>query len=284
MNRLPCNSLRFIKTFLLKDFWFSHGRVLHGSSLSESLRFCFWRSNIALLARNIDKFCYAKLQFLRGVSVVCGDSRLFSLCVSSNWRCVIELLARFVPTVNSMFNSFNHLLISTAVLIVFRLWGLSWNWSTLIFFRFSELILILACIGSKNVVWQPGFWPSVHRRQRCSELSLGLNFVFDRWYFYGCHLDLVSGLLFTRRNYSATVDTLLWSCRFLCLRNQSNSCDISRPERVIQYVDWMIYCWVIQTTCTCLAYDWYSVSFVLWLKVLKTLSSVHRFEGWIFRY
>ena len=278
MNWLSGYSLCFVvESFLLKDLRLSDRRLLHGCCLGKAFSLRFRRSNVALLTGNINKLCNAEFQFLRGISVLRGDSRFLSLYAIPNRCSVIELLTRFVPAVNSMLHSLDHLLVSATILIAFSLWSFSWNRSTVIVFNFSEIIFTPTCISPKNVVWQPGFCACVYCRQWCGELSLSNNFVFNRRQFGWWHLALVSRLPFTWRNNSAAINTLLRSCWFLCLRNQSNSSYISWLKWIIKYVYWVIDGRIVQATCACLAYNRYSVSFILCLKMLKTLSGVHRF-------
>ena len=161
MNRLSWWSLWFFNTFLFKDFWLPHWRLLEWCSLSKSLCLRFWWRNIAPLAGDLNEFGDTELQFLGWIFCVCGDGWFVSHCIDSRWGCVVELLPGFVPTVNSVLNSLNHLLVRTAVLIAFRLRGLSGNRSTVVFFSFPELVFIPACVRPQNVIWQLDFWSCV---------------------------------------------------------------------------------------------------------------------------
>jgi len=187
---LSCEALWLVYALLMQKLWSSDWRLLQGCSLRFDSILSFRWGYVTLLAWDLNEFGDSYFQSLRGICFVVGygKSWLFTEYVSSGWSGIIELLARFVPAVNSMLHRLYHLFIGTTILIPLWLGGLPRNWSKMVFLRFPGIFFLFSWIRFQDIAGEFRLRIGARHWLGCYLLSLRERWLLIRWLLDGTHL------------------------------------------------------------------------------------------------
>ena len=200
------------------------------------------------------------------------------MCIWSYGSSVVKLLlAWLVPTVDSVFDLLDHLLVSTALLVGLRLGSLPRNRPKMIRIKSSIVLFLLASLCLKNVTGEFSFRSCVNSRLRRWLFRKNLKGLLDwRPLWRTC---LNSGNFFVGRDNDTAVNALLRSGWLLNVGNQRSLRHLSGLEWVIHQVDGiLVHSWAVDALGTRFRSHGHSVRFVFCLQMLQTLRCIHRFN------